>query len=192
MASPARKSRAYWFVQDVDKLYPHWQQALAESGYKFFYIVHDRDTSEDGTPAFTHVHCCIEFGSPRALEPVRLWLLDKLGVPYCEPVGNKNGVARYYLHLDYPDKAQYDYSELHFYNGAQADPFLHTVSFRDFYDYCMERHIHNLANFFECAFADNREDLANYAFNRAQAVRAFFVDLERELALGPLNPYNND
>lgn len=88
---------------------------------RYCYIEHNRDFYLDGTPKEPHIHLWISFINKKSLRQ----LIDMLYVKLddgTEPntfdeLCNNNIVAqRYLLHLDDPDKAQYDVDEVVSYN----------------------------------------------------------------------------
>lgn len=118
MANKSGKARAFAFL-----IYPEsWQ--TWESDLKALHMpivvspLHDRDvwTEADeeqspehvaGTPKKPHRHAIISWGNSTTIKAV-LNVLEPYGVQYVDPVGSYSAYCRYLLHLDDPEKAQYD------------------------------------------------------------------------------------
>lgn len=88
---------------------------------RYAFIYHDRDINLDGTPKEPHIHLWISFINKKSLRQ----LIDMLHIKLddgsepntldeiCE---NNISAQRYLLHLDNPEKVQYDLSEVTSYN----------------------------------------------------------------------------
>src|SRR5699024_11714943 len=55
-------------------------------------------------------------------------IADSVNAPIPQIVGSAKGLTRYMLHLDNPDKAQYDSSDLQAFNGADITELLKPIS----------------------------------------------------------------
>lgn len=105
------KTRTYAFLLYPDTNDKHKTAlVLLRQGYNYLAIQHTEDTTEEGMPKGAHFHCIVKFRQPRWLSAVS----EELGV---EPnlfrdCKSFDGYARYMLHLDNPEKAQYDFEAL--------------------------------------------------------------------------------
>lgn len=91
---------------------------LRKSGYAYALILHDRDTytegeSEDhqaGDPKKPHWHIVLRLQNPRWQEA----LAKELGINpnYLEPCRNRDSALLYMIHDGYPDRYQYDVSDV--------------------------------------------------------------------------------
>lgn len=105
------KTRTYVLLLYPDTNDKHKKAlALLRQGYNYLAIQHTEDTTEEGMPKGAHFHCLVKFRQPRWLSAVS----EELGV---EPnlfrdCKSFDGYARYMLHLDNPEKAQYDFEAL--------------------------------------------------------------------------------
>lgn len=105
------KTRTYSFLLYPDTNDKHKNTlALLRQGYNYLAIRHAEDTTEEGAPKGPHFHCILKFRQPRWLSAVS----EELGV---EPnlfrdCKSFDGYARYMLHMDNPEKAQYDFEAL--------------------------------------------------------------------------------
>lgn len=108
---PNYKTRTYSFLLYPDTNDKHKSAlALLRQGYNYLGILHDEDTDQEGAPKGAHYHCIVKFRQPRWLSAVS----EELGV---EPnlfrdCKSFDGYSRYMLHLDNPEKKQYDFEQM--------------------------------------------------------------------------------
>lgn len=69
--------------------------------------LHDKDLKEDGTPKKAHWHVIFAFQRMKTVEQV-LSLVEPFGIHHVEPVHDLKAYTRYLVHMDSPEKAQYD------------------------------------------------------------------------------------
>lgn len=90
----------------------NWRDLLDEQ--HIAYIVsplHDRDINPDGEPKKPHWHVVLAYGSLKSYEQVKA-ITDAITAPRPEPCASLRGMIRYLVHMDNPDKAQYDKSQI--------------------------------------------------------------------------------
>lgn len=73
--------------------------------------LHDKDINPTGEPKKAHYHVIIMFDGKKSDAQVAE-IFSSIGGVGLEPVKNLRGYARYLCHLDNPDKAQYDVSDV--------------------------------------------------------------------------------
>lgn len=112
---PNYKSRTFSFLlyPDTNERHAKALQVLPAS-YQFLGILHDQDTETDEfaevVPKANHWHCIIKFRTQRYLSAVAAELdIEPNLFRDCK---NFEGYARYMLHLDDPDKHQYDFNDM--------------------------------------------------------------------------------
>lgn len=115
------KKRSFAFLLYPESCSKNFKSVLADTGYEIFYILHDKDILEDGTPKKPHYHVQIIFENPRSDRKIRKLSLMCGGNGYLETLDSVRGYARYLLHLDNPEKYQYDVSEIHSLCGADYE-----------------------------------------------------------------------
>lgn len=79
---------------------------LAEGGYQYSAILHDKDVDENGQLKKEHFHVIVCF--PRQKDMSALCNELDIKPNYCEPVRNRRSAERYLIHADQPDLYQYD------------------------------------------------------------------------------------
>ena len=79
--------------------------------------LHDRDINPDGKPKKPHWHVLFVFDNVKSMEQAKA-LVKKIGGVGCEAVSSVRGYARYLIHADNPEKAQYSANDVVSVNGA--------------------------------------------------------------------------
>lgn len=96
-----------------------WRETLA--GYfvpAFVSPLHDRDINAAGNePKKAHYHVMVMFEGKKSDEQVKA-IFDSIGGVGLESVASLRGYARYLCHLDNPEKAQYNPSDVVSLNGS--------------------------------------------------------------------------
>jgi hypothetical protein len=99
----------YWtFLVYEDSAPENWRSILddyhapwVESPY------HDKDINPDGTPKKPHWHVMIYFEGKRSFDQI-VDLVNLINSPIPQPVLSAQGLIRYFIHLDNPEKFQYN------------------------------------------------------------------------------------
>lgn len=139
-----------------------WQGLLAEQAVPAFISpLHDRDINPTGEPKKPHYHVMIMFESTKTIAQAEEVFSVINGVG-CEKINSTRGYARYLVHADNPEKAQYSPSEVISLCGAdyvqatslQSDKY---VAIREMLEFIDENNIFSYAKFLSYCAA-NRED----------------------------------
>src|SRR5690625_5536283 len=85
--------------------------------------LHDKDVNPDDTLKKSHFHVLFMFDGVKSYNLVKS-IADSFYAPITQIVGSANGLSLYMLHLDIPDKAQYNFSDLQTFNGADITELL--------------------------------------------------------------------
>lgn len=89
-----------------------WQDILARHCVPAFISpLHDSDINPTGEPKKPHYHVVLMFDGKKSVEQVKE-IFDTIGGVGVETVKSLRGYARYLCHLDNPEKAQYEPSEV--------------------------------------------------------------------------------
>lgn len=86
--------------------------------------LHDADVNADNTPKKAHYHVLLMFSSVKTVEQAKEAITAIHGVG-CETVSTVRGYARYLVHADNPEKAQYSKSDVRAFGGADYDAVTH-------------------------------------------------------------------
>lgn len=114
ISEKSRDSRARNFATVV---YPesapdNWQDILARHAVPAFVSpLHDKDVNPTGEPKKPHYHVMLMFDGKKSNEQV-MEVFNSISGVGCEVVKSIRGYARYLCHLDNPEKAQYDTSDV--------------------------------------------------------------------------------
>ena len=117
MANVAKKkdtrSRVWTFVgYPGDSLPEDWEHQLNEMQLTWACSPeHSADVNGDGSEKKNHRHFCLRFPSNKSFDQVKE-ITDKLKCPIPQPVRNIVKMVRYFLHLDNPDKEQYQRKDI--------------------------------------------------------------------------------
>lgn len=122
------KRSLYWtFLVYPESVAQDWEEVLSTKyGLSWFRSpLHDRDINPDGTPKKPHYHCTITFNSLKSYSQVKVFT-DEIKATIPQIVHNMRGCARYSVHMDNPEKAQYNLSDLKTFNGLDIEKYLYT------------------------------------------------------------------
>ena len=118
---PPRKD--YWLFEFYPDSAPeNWREII--NGWLVDCLVsplHDRDVNEDGTPKKPHWHGILFFDSLKSFEQVQEIVAPLNGPIPIMPKGTKRNCTRYLCHLNNPEKAQYDESEVTEFQSASYE-----------------------------------------------------------------------
>lgn len=96
----------------------NWQEILAQQFIPAFISpLHENDVNPTGEAKKAHFHVIIMFDGKKTVEQATE-VFEAIGGVGCEVVKSIRGYARYLCHLDNPEKAQYDPSQVRNLCGA--------------------------------------------------------------------------
>lgn len=163
-----RKSTSSRHRSFATVLYPfesapdNWLDIIAELKIPVYVSpLHDQDKNPTGEPKKPHVHVLMYFEGKKSIEQVQE-IVKTFGGVGVEVVSSLRGYARYLCHLDNPEKAQYDISQVRCYGGANYHDICNLAAdkykaIREMKDFCLENNILAYCDLFDYA-CDNRED----------------------------------
>lgn len=82
-----------------------------ENHYSYASIIHDNDLNEDGTLKKSHVHIVLRFSNYRWRNAISQEL--NITPNYLEKCKNLENALKYLVHINNPDKFQYEISQVH-------------------------------------------------------------------------------
>ena len=123
--------------------------------------LHDKDVNPDGSPKKPHWHVLIMFASVKTREQAQT-VIDAIGGVGCESVSTVRGYARYLVHADNPEKAQYSKSDVRAFSGADYDAITHLPTddvkmVREMMEYIRVNHITSFAQFADVCAVEHEE-----------------------------------
>lgn len=157
-ASDARK-RNFATVIYPESAPENWREILA--GYfvpAFVSPLHDKDVNATGDPKKAHHHVMVMFEGKKSEEQVKT-MFDSIGGVGLERVESLRGYARYLCHLDNPEKAQYNPSDVVSMNGSDYSYTIGIVAdkykaVREMIAFCKANQIVSYAELLEYASAE--------------------------------------
>ena len=180
MANNSR-TRNYASVLYPESAPDDWRDILQSKCIKAFVSpLHDKDINADGEPKKPHYHVQLMFNGVKTQAQAQE-VFDSFGAIHCTPINDSVAYARYLIHMDNPEKAQYNPDEVLCFGGADWSSMVRTAADRykalaDICDYCVHYQIlsysvliDDLRNtnyeWFKVA-ADNTVFLKNYLASR--------------------------
>lgn len=112
MPKDERVRQITFFLYD-DSAPKDWKNRLIDLHVPFIYVYHNKDFNVGGEPKKPHYHVVLTFDGKKSEEQLDV-IANHIGAAngVWEIVGNLRTIARYLCHLDNPEKAQYDTSEV--------------------------------------------------------------------------------
>lgn len=114
-------------------LYPesapeNWRQILDDMHIEWIESpLHDKDINANGEIKKAHWHILLMFGGVKTYEQIKE-VTDKLNAPIPQRCHNAKAMVRYMAHLDNPDKAQYNTSDIKAHGGVDLAEMLRPSS----------------------------------------------------------------
>lgn len=106
------RARTYATVVYPDSAPEDWQEILARHCVPAFISpLHDKDVNPNGESKKPHYHVILMFEGKKSIAQVTE-IFDTINGVGCEVVKSLRGYARYLCHLDNPEKAQYEPSDV--------------------------------------------------------------------------------
>lgn len=131
------RTRSWTFILYPESAPGNWREILDELFIEWVESpLHDKDVNPDGELKKSHWHILLMFPSVKTFEQV-VEIIDVLNAPSPQKAMSAKGVVRYMLHLDNPEKFQYDKSELKSHGGADLSELIKPTS-SDRYDLIKE------------------------------------------------------
>lgn len=96
----------------------NWENLLAEECVPAIRSpLHDKDINPDGSIKKAHWHVMLMFSGPKSIDQVKE-ICAKFGGIEPRTVSNTQSMGRYFIHMDNPDKYQYDREDIRNFSGA--------------------------------------------------------------------------
>lgn len=116
------KGRNWAFVVYPESLPGNWEEIIIETGLPMvFSPLHDKDVNPTGEPKKPHYHVICYYENATTSRAVKENVTDKLNGTIPIKLESMTGMYRYHLHLDNPEKFQYDDRDRKFFNGFDTN-----------------------------------------------------------------------
>ena len=151
------RTRNWTFVLYEDSAPDDWRDILDE--YHIEWIEspwHDKDVNGDGQPKKKHKHIALLFAGVKTFEQVKE-ITDKVHSPIPQRAHSARALVRYMAHLDNPEKAQYNVSDIIGHGGVDVGELLRPSS--------SERYtlLREMIDYIRSAGVTEFQDLVDYA-----------------------------
>lgn len=112
------RARSWAFIVYPDSAPENWMQQLEQMAIKALISpLHDKDENPDGTRKKAHWHVMLIYKTLKSEKQI-LEISEKFSGVLPQPVSSQCQYARYLVHLDNPEKYQYDKREIVQLSGA--------------------------------------------------------------------------
>lgn len=116
------KGRYWAFVMYPESMPSNWKERIIEIGIPIAISpLHDKDMDPTGEVKKPHYHVIIYYEGPTTYNQVNENVCKKLNATIPIKLENLKGMYRYHIHLDNPEKYQYDDRERIFFNGFDTN-----------------------------------------------------------------------
>lgn len=118
--------------------------------------LHDKDVNPDGEVKKSHWHIMLLFDSKKSYAQIKE-ITSLINSPNPQKVANSRSMVRYFVHMDNPEKYQYDKSLIIPHGGAEIDRYLSATT-TERYDLISE-----MMDFIDESNVVEMEDMLKYA-----------------------------
>lgn len=124
------RTRNYAAILYPESANPDWKNILSSYCVKAIVSpLHDKDINPTGEPKKPHYHVILAFTSVKTKLQAQA-IFSSFGAIECVPINDLVGYARYLVHMDNPEKAQYDPNDIMNFCGADWSEIIRTNSDR--------------------------------------------------------------
>lgn len=179
----AKRSRNFATLIYPDSVAADWRSQLEAMHVPILVSpLHDRDTNPDGTIKKAHRHVLVMYDSVKDFSRQVKPMFDKIGAVGRETVASTRGYARYLVHADNPEKAQYDPKDIISFNGADYATITRLPSdvreiTKDIMHWCSANQVYSLAELLDYAAQEKTEWYDVLCSQRAYIVGQYLKSL---------------
>ena len=114
--------RSWAFVIYPESMPENYEEIITDTGLPLAMSpLHNKDVNPTGEPKKPHYHCIVYYENATTLKNVKENVCDKLNGTIPIKLESMRGMYRYHIHLDNPEKYQYDDRDRKFFNGFDID-----------------------------------------------------------------------
>lgn len=118
-----KKTRNWTFIVYPESAPRNWREILDEQHVRWVESPkHDKDVNPDGEIKKAHYHILLAFDGPMSSK-TPADIAKSLNSPIPKAVGSARGLVRYMIHMDNPEKYQYDINEIVGHSGADVQEY---------------------------------------------------------------------
>ena len=114
--------RSWAFVMYPESMPENWKEIINELGLPMAISpLHDKDINPTGEVKKSHYHVICYYENSTTYNNVKTNVCDRLNATIPQKLESIRGMYRYHIHLDNPEKYQYDDRDRQFFNGFDID-----------------------------------------------------------------------
>lgn len=114
--------RAWSFVMYPESMPENWESVFIELGIPAAISpLHDKDKDPTGEDKKPHYHVIVYYENPTTFNNVKTNICDRLNATIPIKLESIRGMYRYHIHIDNPDKYQYDDRDRKLFNGFDVE-----------------------------------------------------------------------
>lgn len=114
--------RSWAFVMYPDSMPDNWEEIISSTGLPMAISpLHDKDINPTGEVKKPHYHVICYYENSTTYNNVKTNVCDLLNATIPQKLESIRGMFRYHIHLDNPEKYQYDDRDRKLYNGFDID-----------------------------------------------------------------------
>lgn len=186
----AARGRVFTFIVYADSAYQDWIERLDGLHVRAFISpVHDADVAVDGTLKKAHWHVILLFDGKKSREQIDAIREEAIGPDFNRELQDVNCVsamARYLIHMDNPEKAQYRREDVTCLGGADYElvsalPGDDSVVMGAISAYVKKARVTDINTLIAACVADGRRDWSSYISRRGWLVGRMIDDHVKRL-----------
>lgn len=141
----AGRTRNWTFILYPESAPDNWREILDDMHVEWIESpLHDKDLNATGEPKKAHIHVLVLYESVKSYEQVKE-LTDRLNCTIPQKCAGAKALVRYMAHLDNPEKAQYNVSDIIGHGGvdlaemlrpSSSDRYMYIDEMMDYIDDC--------------------------------------------------------
>lgn len=192
------RTRNWTFVLYEDSAPENWRDLIDDEHIEWIESPwHDKDINADGTPKKKHKHILLLFGGVKSYEQVKE-ITDKLGQPIPQRIHNTKAMVRYMAHLDNPEKAQYNPSDIIPHGGVDLAELLRPSSserytiIRDMIDYIRSAAVTEFQDLMDYAASEHFDDWFPLLCDNSAYVVGQYIKSQRHRFLGSQKDHGDE
>lgn len=159
-----QRTRNWTFIVYPESAAENWRELLDEEHLEWIESpLHDRDVNATGEPKKPHIHVLVLYGGVKTFEQVEP-LTERLRGTIPQRCANAKALVRYMVHMDNPEKAQYDVGGIVGHGGVDVAELLRPSSseryalIREMIAYVRQEKIVEMCDLMEYAMEERYDD----------------------------------
>lgn len=114
--------RSWAFVMYPESMPDNWEEIISSTGLPMAISpLHDKDIDPTGETKKPHYHVICYYENSTTYNSVKSNVCDKLNATIPQKLESIRGMYRYHIHIDNPEKYQYDDRDRRLFNGFDVD-----------------------------------------------------------------------